>query len=225
MNIFWDMNPTVSMPIPSSVAHEGEDVGDLPRVHVIFLVTAQVDGHDERVVVPRVVIVNLDVLHLVESEGGRLPDLQDAILQAELLLLDEEVRHLPIEGVDLEEELVVYEILDGLLIVIFLKHAVDEGETENLTVEVLVDLGLGLTSHPGRQLPRGVAAFVHFELQVGHLCVVEVALEAVVFVREAIKPIDAIGLHVLPILVVEVVLPAESIVYPLLRLKACAAPR
>jgi hypothetical protein len=66
--------------------------------------------------------------------------------------LDEEVRNLPIVGVYLEEELVVYEILDGFLIIILLEHADDEGEAENLRVEVLVDLPLGLTSHTWRQL-------------------------------------------------------------------------
>jgi hypothetical protein len=89
----------------------------------------------------------------VEGEGGRLPHLQDAVLQGQLLVLDEEVRHLSIERVNLEEKLVVYEIPDGVLIVILLEHAVDEGEAENLPVEVLVDLPLGLASHPGRQLP------------------------------------------------------------------------
>ena len=81
------------MPTASRVAHEGEDVSHL----------AQVDAHDVGVVVPQVVIVALDVLHLVEGEGGRLPDLQDAVLQGELLLLDEEVRQLSIERVNLEE--------------------------------------------------------------------------------------------------------------------------
>jgi hypothetical protein len=134
----------------TDVPHEGEDVIHLPRVHVVFLVTAQVDAHDVGVVVSQVVIVALNVLHLVEGEGGGLPDLQDAVLHGELLLLDEEVRHLPIERVNLEEKLVVYEIPDGFLIVILLEHAVYEGEAENLPVEVLVDLPLGLASHPRR---------------------------------------------------------------------------
>ena len=87
----------------TDVPHEGEDVIHLPRVHVVFLVTAQVDAHDVGVVVPQVVIVALNVLHLVEGEGGGLPNLQDAVLHSQLLLLDEEVRHLPIERVNLEE--------------------------------------------------------------------------------------------------------------------------
>jgi hypothetical protein len=137
----------------TEISQECEDVSDLARVHVVFLVAAEVDAHNVGVVVSQVVIVALDVLHLVEGEGGGLPHLQDAVLQGQLLVLDEEVRHLSIERVNLEEKLVVYEIPDGVLIVILLEHAVDEGEAENLPVEVLVDLPLGLASHPGRQLP------------------------------------------------------------------------
>ena len=88
----------------------------------------------------------------MEDEGVGLPKLQDAVLHGQLLLLDEEVRHFPIERVNLEEKLVVYEILDGFLIVFLLEHAVYEGKAKSLPVEVLVDLPLGLTSDARRKL-------------------------------------------------------------------------
>jgi len=60
--------------------------------------------------------------------------------------LDEEVSLFAEIGVKLEKELVIYELLDRLIIVVKSEHCVDKGETEGVSVEKRVDRGLVLAS-------------------------------------------------------------------------------
>jgi hypothetical protein len=69
-----------------------------------------------------------------------LPELQDVILQASLLVHDEEVGLLGDSGVNLEEELVVDEGFNRALVVIGGEIGVYEGIIEDLAPEKVIYL-------------------------------------------------------------------------------------
>jgi hypothetical protein len=69
-----------------------------------------------------------------------LPELEDVILQARLLVHDEEVGFLGGSGINLEEELVINEGFNWIFEIIGRKIGVNEGEIENLVHEKVIYL-------------------------------------------------------------------------------------
>ena len=69
-----------------------------------------------------------------------LPELEDVILQASLLVHDEEVGFFRDSGVNLEEELVVDEGFNRALVVICREICVNEGIIEDLVPEKVIYL-------------------------------------------------------------------------------------
>ena len=121
--------------------------------------------------------------------------------------MDEEVRLFAEIGVELEKELVIYELLDRLIIVVKNEHCVDKGETEGVSVEKRVDRGLVLASDTSSNANsrRGclVLALPKLDNDVVHVCLVEVSEEVVVQVRQTVELVDSKGCNLSLILVVE----------------------
>ena len=131
-----------------------------------------------------------------------LPELQNVIFKACLLIHYEEIGFLSNRRVNLEEELVIDECLDRVFIVIGSEISVDEGKIEDLISKILIDFLPRLALHPWSDSDRlrvhgggGILTLPELELEVVHAVFVEVTENLIVEVLQARVVIDAITLH------------------------------
>ena len=131
-----------------------------------------------------------------------LPELQEVIFEAYLLIHYEEISFLSDRWVDLEEKLVIDECLDRVVIVIGGEIGVYEGEIEDLISEILIDLlprlALDARSDSDRLGVGGggcILTLPQLELEVVHAIFVEVPENLIVIVLQASEVVDAITIH------------------------------
>ena len=130
-----------------------------------------------------------------------LPELQNVIFEACLLIHYEEIGFLSHRRVNLEEELVIDECLDRVVIVIGREIGVYEGKIEDLISEIIINLLLRLALHPRsdsnsfRVRRGGILTLPELEFKVVHAVFVEVPENLIVEVLQACVVINAITLH------------------------------
>ena len=140
-----------------------------------------------------------------------LPELQDVILQASLLVHDEEVGLLGDSGVNLEEELVVDEGFNRALEVIGREIGVYEGIIEDLAPEKVIYLLWGFAGdtrcHSCSVIRvRGrILTLPELDLEIIHLIAVEVSEDVIVgVVNQASVVVDPVLLDLILIHIVKV---------------------
>jgi hypothetical protein len=120
-----------------------------------------------------------------------LSKLQNIIFQACILVLNKEVGLFCYSWVYFEKELIVYEVLNRVFIVIFHEVGIDKSEIKHLIPEkVVYHLG-GFTSHSRGYTRRivcvigSVLAFPKFDLYIVHFISVEVPENVIIIVDQA----------------------------------------
>ncbi len=130
-----------------------------------------------------------------------LPELQNVIFEACLLIHNKEIGFLSYRWVNLEEELVIDEGLNRVFVVIGSKIGVNECEIEYFISEILVDILSRLALHPRRDSDRlrvcggGILTLPELEFKIVHTVFVEVPEDLIVEVLQAREVVDAITLH------------------------------
>ena len=125
------------------------------------------------------------------------------------MVLYVEVCHLFEICIQVEKDLIVYEVLKRLLVVVHNEHCVYESEVESLCSQILIDVRLVLashTSHCSRRLcPHGslILTFEELDLQILHICHVKIPKKLIVFESETQHVIDPVLDHILLICEVE----------------------
>ena len=127
-----------------------------------------------------------------------LPELQDVIFKACLLIHYKEVSFLSNRWIYFEEELVIDECLDRVFVVIGREIGVNEGKIENLAPEKVIYLlrGLACDTRCHSCCVIGVRSCIltlpELEFEVGHAVFVEVPENLIVEVLQASEVVDAI---------------------------------
>ena len=127
-----------------------------------------------------------------------LPELQDVIFKACLLIHYKEVGFLRNRWIYFEEELVIDESLNRVFVVIGREIGVNEGEIEDLTPEKVIYLQWGLACDTRCHsccvigVRSRILTLPELEFEVGHAVFVEVPENLIVEVLQAREVVDAI---------------------------------
>jgi hypothetical protein len=84
--------------------------------------------------------------------GIFLPNLQNLVNHGQVLLLNKKISHLPEVWIYFEEKIIIDEILNRILIVILLKHAVHKSKTKYFISEEIINSFLILANHSRWQI-------------------------------------------------------------------------
>jgi hypothetical protein len=123
----------------SQVTQECQDICDLSLVLVEEFVCTNVNSNNIAFIVDVIVLIRLDISHLVKVNLLALSKLQDIVLKAGDLILNEKVGLFGHRRVELEEELIVDESPNRALKVISGEICVDERKIEHFVPEVIID--------------------------------------------------------------------------------------
>ena len=135
----------------------------------------------------------------MEAQFPALPELQYIVLKAGLLIHDEEIRFLSDRWVNIKEQLIVDERLNGIIEVISGEVGVNEGKVEDLIPEIVIYLLLTLAGDTRSDTDRfgvrgrSILTLPKFDLQVIHFVLIKVAENLVVIVIHAGVVVDSIA--------------------------------